>query len=344
MACGIGRAANESRPIHPRRSDDGLCGECRDNNAPPIPDHDPTEHIRTRCDHIAATQPADIIRGLLRRDWRAARTLAERLAISSWIDSHSIPGTRTPQPVTPTDPIAQNPLIVHTDAQLPQHINDLELRITLADNDAILYGPAPHYQNNDAEYDNAVRHHTAQQAIRNARTAHDEFTAATRALQAITTELDTTSRSLTTTPAFNRGARRKLQTRITALATQHQTAIHTRDSARIADREAHRDATLHAGPADRWDQILATPHHERTDQSSYQPGTSHADADSRDQIIDYQHRINELRTEQHRRVRLTASQQVSKLELHAPSNAANDSTFELPNDPTSTQQDTDLGP
>ncbi|MFI9503810.1 MobF family relaxase [Nocardia sp. NPDC052566] len=43
---------------------------------------------------------------------------------------------------TATDLVTQNPLIVLTDAQLRQHITDLELCIALADSDEILYGPA----------------------------------------------------------------------------------------------------------------------------------------------------------------------------------------------------------
>ncbi|MFE9580134.1 MobF family relaxase [Nocardia sp. NPDC006044] len=61
-------------------------------------------------------------------------------------DSSSQPPDTT---VTPADRVEQNPLIVLTDAQLRQHITDLELRIAFADTDEILYGPAPEFQDND---------------------------------------------------------------------------------------------------------------------------------------------------------------------------------------------------
>ncbi|MFF3228899.1 MobF family relaxase [Nocardia suismassiliense] len=151
VTCGIRRAVNDAIPKHPRRSDDGLCAECRDNNENPIPDHHPADHIRTRCDHIAATQPPETVRGLLRRDWHAAATLAERLAISTWVDTHPLPDRPTTQPAAPYDLAARHPLIRLTDAELQQHIGEFELRIALADNDPVLYGPAPDSHSTDTD-------------------------------------------------------------------------------------------------------------------------------------------------------------------------------------------------
>ncbi|MEV4237188.1 MobF family relaxase [Nocardia sp. NPDC049737] len=145
VSCGITRAHRDSRPIPPRRSDDGLCGECRTDNAPGIPDHPPNEHIHARCDHIANTHPPNTILGLLKRDWHAARTLAERLAIATWVEQH-------PQPDTPAEPSVppagvlldvSDPVQMLTDDQLAQAITDISLRIDLAETEAILYGPAP---------------------------------------------------------------------------------------------------------------------------------------------------------------------------------------------------------
>ncbi|MFI9504206.1 MobF family relaxase [Nocardia sp. NPDC052566] len=340
VACGIGRAENDSRPIHPRRSEDGLCGECRDNNAVPIPDHDPAHHIRARCNHIAATHPADTIRALLRRDWRAARTLAERLAISSWIEDHPIPDTAIPPSDPPTDPIAHNPLIVHTDAELQQHINDLELRIALAHNDTVLYDPTPK-PDTSATDDAVSRHHTAQQAIRHARSADDDFASATRTVTYLISELERARTELDAVQVHRRSRRRELHTRISILAAQQQHALRTRESARITARQAQREAIRHAGQPQRWDLILATSLSERTDQPPYHASASRTD--NREQISEDQQRIDELRAEQQRRTRLTHEQQANELPLRRPSKTTDDSAFELTDNPTTPQRDSGPG-
>ncbi|MEV2226333.1 MobF family relaxase [Nocardia vinacea] len=148
VSCGITRPHLDSRPIPPRRSDDGLCGECRADNQPGIPDHPPADHIRARCDYIATVHPPNTILGLLKRDWRAARTLAERLAIATWVEDHPLPDTPTPT-TEPTTPHSDNhldmsdPVQMLTDDQLAQAITDISQRIDLAETEAILYGPAP---------------------------------------------------------------------------------------------------------------------------------------------------------------------------------------------------------
>ncbi len=145
VSCGIGRAFTDSRPIPPRRSDDGLCGECRTDNQLGIPDHPPNDHIHARCDHIATTHPPNTILGLLKRDWRAARTLTERLAIATWVDQHPLPDIPIEPSAPPSEvlPDLSDPVQMLTDDQLAQAITDISLRIHLADTEAILYGPAP---------------------------------------------------------------------------------------------------------------------------------------------------------------------------------------------------------
>ncbi|WP_433678302.1 hypothetical protein [Nocardia sp. CA-119907] len=145
MSCGIGRAITDSRPIPPRRSDDGLCGECRTDNQPGIPDHEPADHLRARCDHIAATHPPNTIHAILKRDWRAARTLAERLAIATWVEQHPLPDTSTDPSAPPPEDLLDlsAPVQMLTDHQLAQAITDISQRIDLAETEAILYGPAP---------------------------------------------------------------------------------------------------------------------------------------------------------------------------------------------------------
>ncbi|WP_433678187.1 MobF family relaxase [Nocardia sp. CA-119907] len=151
VSCGITRARIDSRPRPPRRSDDGLCGECRTDNQPAIPDHPPAEHIRARCDHIANTHPPNTILGLLKRDWHAARTLAERLAIATWIEQHPLPDKSTETSAPPSDDLldVSDPVQMLTDDQLAQAITDISQRIDLAETEAIIYGPAPGTATND---------------------------------------------------------------------------------------------------------------------------------------------------------------------------------------------------
>ncbi|WP_245567538.1 MobF family relaxase [Nocardia vinacea] len=145
VSCGIGRAFTDSKPIPPRRSDDGLCGECRTDNQPGIPDHAPVDYIRARCDHIATIHPPNTILGLLKRDWRAARTLAERLAIATWVEQHPLPDPLNERAAPPSDDLldVSDPVQMLTDDQLSQAITDISQRINLAETEAIIYGPPP---------------------------------------------------------------------------------------------------------------------------------------------------------------------------------------------------------
>ncbi|WP_081877902.1 MobF family relaxase [Nocardia brasiliensis] len=298
VTCGIERAVNDTLPKPPRRSDDGLCGECRDNNATPIPDHHPNDHIRARCHHLAATHPPDTLRGLLRRDWHAARTLAERLAISSWAETQLPP--EPTQPDTSPDPVEQNPLTLLDDTQIQRQIADLELRIPLVDDDNALYGPAPESHDVDTESaDMLHRHRTAQEAIRTARAAENALEQAVRDLHALTTEIEEARTRLDAIPGYRRGARRDLQADIEALLAQQADAIRTRETARTTARTAQREATLHAGTADHWDRVLVSPPPERTEHRPVPAPDSNADR--QDQIDDYRDQIARLRTEQQRR-------------------------------------------
>ncbi|WP_280465824.1 MobF family relaxase, partial [Nocardia brasiliensis] len=258
VSCGISRPA-ETRPRPPRRTEDGLCGDCRDDARPPIPDGEPADRIAIRCDHVAATHPPEALRGLLLRDWRAARTLAERLAINSWVQAHPLPQV----PVTPDNPadrITENPLIVLTDTELEQQINDLELRITLAHDDTNLYEPAPQSPADTSEYGEQIRRHqAAQTAIRNARAAESTLANAVRTASVLANELDTARAAFDSTPSHRRRTRRDLQTHINSLTTRHQDAIRTRENARALLRDAHRNATDLTGTTHEWDRILIQP-------------------------------------------------------------------------------------
>ncbi|MFE9575355.1 MobF family relaxase [Nocardia sp. NPDC006044] len=304
VTCGIGRAVNDTIPKPPRRSDDGLCGECRDNNAAPIPDHHPKDHIRTRCHHLAATHPPDTLRALLRRDWHAARTLAERLAISSWAETHLPPGPAQ-HPIL-SDPTEQNPFASYSDTRIQQQIDDLELRISVIDDDAALYGPAPQSQGQDTESaDTLRRHHTAQEAIRTARAAENTHHQTVRDLHVINTEIDSARARLDTIPGYRRSARHELQAHIDTLLTQQQNALQARESARTTARAAQREATLHAGTPDHWDQILASTPPEHTEHRPVPARDSNTDR--QDQSDDYRRQITRLRTEQLRRTNASQS-------------------------------------
>ncbi|MEV3965213.1 MobF family relaxase [Nocardia sp. NPDC050193] len=137
VSCGIERARADAAPVRPRRSDDGLCGDCRDTGHTGIPDHDPADRIHTRCTHITETHPPAAARAMLRRDWHASPT--NRAAIEAWVNSHPLPDQ---QPDTGhNEAIAANPLLVLSDEQLDEHIDQLELRLALVDTETAIYHP-----------------------------------------------------------------------------------------------------------------------------------------------------------------------------------------------------------
>lgn len=144
--CGLERAVLDAVPPPGRRSDDGLCGECRDDQAPAIPDHEPYEHIPARCAHITGAFPPPAALGLLRRDWSGARSHCARDEIEAWVAQHpelsdDLP---TPDPDTTAEYVVPaNTLQALTEEQLAERICYIERRIALADDEAILYGAAP---------------------------------------------------------------------------------------------------------------------------------------------------------------------------------------------------------
>ncbi|WP_405135570.1 MobF family relaxase [Nocardia sp. NBC_01388] len=139
--CGLERAVLDATPPPGRRGDDGLCGECRDNDAHAIPDHEPRDHIAARCAHIVAVYPTSAALTMLRRDWYSAPTADLRAQIETWVTQH-LTDAITPSSPTALDPATANPLRVLADAELAQRIEDITLRLALADTEALLYGPA----------------------------------------------------------------------------------------------------------------------------------------------------------------------------------------------------------
>ncbi|WP_063129869.1 MobF family relaxase [Nocardia fusca] len=136
VSCGIERAPAETLPTPPRRSDDGLCEDCRDTGHPGIPDHDPADHIHTRCTYITENHTPVAARAMLRRDWYGS--FVHRAAIEDWVAAHPFP---EPDTNPSAQPAPDNPLLVLSDAQLDQHIDQLELRLALVDTETAMYHP-----------------------------------------------------------------------------------------------------------------------------------------------------------------------------------------------------------
>ncbi|MFE3003104.1 AAA family ATPase, partial [Nocardia sp. NPDC059246] len=154
MHCGLERASLDATPPPGRRGDDGLCGECRDSNAPAIPDHEPRDHISARCAHIANVYPAPAALAMLRRDWRSAPTVGIRAQIETWVTQHLTDLVAHHVPDTAADLAAANPLSVLADEELAQDIEHITRRLTLADTEAILYGPAQPQTDTSSNPDN----------------------------------------------------------------------------------------------------------------------------------------------------------------------------------------------
>ncbi|MBF6370294.1 relaxase domain-containing protein [Nocardia puris] len=245
--CGLDRPRIDSHPQPPRRSDDGLCGECRDLDRPAIPDHDPKHHIAARCTHLASLHPPEQLIGLLHRDWRIAAP-DQRAAITTWIDTHP----------------RYHPLRRLTDHELHQRITELEQHLALAGTDDYLYSPAnPPTPTTDDD--------RARQAIRAARTAeHRRDLAEQRVLDAAA-EIAHHQRALDTTlehprthgnpnqdpfPDRHRTDRELLQRALDDATRRHQQRLQTRTAARRHAHRTHQQATLLAGAPDTWDDTL----------------------------------------------------------------------------------------
>ncbi|MBF6173607.1 MobF family relaxase [Nocardia blacklockiae] len=139
--CGIERARTDTQPQPGRRADDGLCGDCRDNGQPAIPDHDPADHITARADHITATYPTDQARAKLRRDWHDAPTHRARHALTDWARRNPLIHTTSRAGAVTFDP--DDPIQALTDQQLAGYIDDVHRRLALHADEDTLFGPAP---------------------------------------------------------------------------------------------------------------------------------------------------------------------------------------------------------
>ncbi|WP_051027980.1 MobF family relaxase [Nocardia higoensis] len=303
VACSIERRPADATPIPPRRSDDGLCHDCRDTNQPSIPDHDPAQHPTTRANHLAATKPLTTVHAILRRDWKATPHPDRRAQIEAWVHEH--PLTDTPPIYTPP---VDNQLFTLTDTEITDRITELRQQLALIDTHTTAFAPAPPEPGDLLDADQlADRHHAAQDAIRAARHADELLHAATRALQATRTELATHRQRLDETPTRQRRTRHVLNTRINELLGLQ--AAHEREltRARCDAREARRNATNHAGTPDHWDDTLAdSPEGSRPCQPRNHTDSNRAAVEQF--VTDTRNEIEQLHAERRRRHNLAPAQ------------------------------------
>ncbi|MEU2258163.1 MobF family relaxase [Nocardia xishanensis] len=315
VSCGIERRRADATPTPPRRSDDGLCGECREGGESGIPDHDPAQHIQVRCAHLTTAKPPAAARAILRRDWRAILDPQHRSVIATWVREHLTDSTIAAQTQTaPVDQAADNPLILLTDDQLAQAIDQLELRLALVDTETTFFNPPSHQPEEPDSDELARQHHATQDAIRHAYHADQQLHQAVQAAQTAAVELDQARAAFDATPSYRRNQRRQLQTRIHALRAQHNDLEYQRDTARGAARRARREALMLAGPESEWQHILTNnpePPHEH-------PPTAPdhtAETETRARIADITDELHQLRTEQRRRHTLTPDQVLNEQHL-----------------------------
>ncbi|MGW0252406.1 MobF family relaxase [Nocardia goodfellowii] len=296
VSCGIERSDidNPTR-IRPRpRGDDGLCGECRADNVAGIPDHEPAEVIRARCDHIAATHTPAETRALLLRDWRIGSPVT-RAYITDWVTRNPFP---QPEPI-----LDEHGLL--SDSDLRQSIDELTHRIAMSATDAYLFAPYSEPTHDPA--DEHARLQRQQDLIAEATTAEAAYQSAERQHRRIASELAGLRTELDNTPGFRRGQRQDLTNRIAEAQQQHTETTRTRNNARSAARNARRDAELIAGPRQQWQQILDARPTPPAPASSPKPARTADDADSA-RLAEFQRQLDELENELQRRTQLSPEQ------------------------------------
>ncbi|MFE7720820.1 MobF family relaxase [Nocardia rhizosphaerihabitans] len=240
--CGIERPHIAIEPVPPRRSDDGLCHDCRDDNRPAIPDHDPAQHTAARCAHISATHPPTAALAMLRRDWRALDQPG-RAALQQWLHDHPL----TEQPLPVLDPIQRL-----SDNELTDAIDGLALRLSNIDTEAEFFAPIRRSPV-EIEPDPAVAQHqlAAQDARNIALLRARELDTAIRRLHATESQLETAREELDALPVIRRRQRTNLQARINTLVGDHRDHREAHDNARTAARSANRHANELAARAER---------------------------------------------------------------------------------------------
>jgi hypothetical protein len=108
VCCWLERSAADQATS--RRSDDGLCSECREKGRPGIPElpagHTRADAITARCALIAAKYHPDTARAILRNEWHRAEAAQDRATIAEWVQANAAtvdaPAAPVPAQVTPT--------------------------------------------------------------------------------------------------------------------------------------------------------------------------------------------------------------------------------------------------
>nr|WP_255495458.1 AAA family ATPase [Nocardia sp. GTS18] len=231
--CSIERPTNASSPVPPRISDDGLCHDCRDNERPGIPEHNPAEHLTARCAHIAETHPAPAALAILRRDWRTLDQFGRRL-IEQWLTDN--PLTQQPLP-------ALAPLQRLSDRELAEAIDGLTQRLSNIATEAEFFSPIRHDDFATMPDPTVAEHRrTAENAQLVARQHAHELDTAIQELHATADALDTAREELDALPVTRRRQRKTLQEHINTLVREYRERSETHEQIRNAARAANRHA------------------------------------------------------------------------------------------------------
>ncbi len=107
VCCWLERSAADQNTS--RRSDDGLCSECREKARPGIPElpasHSRADAITARCALIAAKYHPDTARAILRNEWHRAQAAQDRATIAEWVQANAAtvdaPAAPVPAQATP---------------------------------------------------------------------------------------------------------------------------------------------------------------------------------------------------------------------------------------------------
>ncbi|MEU4321252.1 AAA family ATPase [Nocardia fluminea] len=296
--CSIERPRNASIPVPPRHSDDGLCHSCRDNGRPPIPDHDPADHITARCTHITETHPAPAALAMLRRDWRALDS-ACRAIIEQWLLDNPL----IEQPLPVLDSLQRL-----TDHALTQAIEGLHQRLGNIATEADFFAPIRHDEV-DVEPDPAVAEHqnATDRAQQTARQRAVELDTAIRRLHATSVALDAAREAIDALSVTRRRQRKTLQEQINTLTGEHRRHTEAHQQARAAARAANRTFNELAARAEH---IAIEAEHRRLADQAY--ATDHNDAARDAAVVALQQTISselaDHRAEHQRRQALMPSQ------------------------------------
>ncbi|MGX1880000.1 MobF family relaxase [Nocardia fluminea] len=296
--CSTERPRNASSPVPPRHSDDGLCLDCRDNERPGIPDHNPADHLVARCAHIAETHPAPAALAMLRRDWRTLDQ-AGRAVIQQWLTDN--PLTEQPLPVL-------EPLQRLTERDLADAIDGLAQRLGNSATEAEFFAPIRHDGFDPGPDPIVVAHQDAADTARDtARMRADELDSAIRRLRITSDALDTAREALDALPLIRRAARQTIQSRINDLSREHRERRGEHQQARDIARAANRHANELIAQAER------SAADDETRRSGEQARAAAENTVARDATVEALHQRLESelaahRTEHNRRQNLTNPQ------------------------------------